>query len=85
MKESIRDVIWCSCGAHMISVEKEVWGKSHETYVNLWNQKGMNNDGLRSRLRRAWAALRGILYHDGVCLDDEEVENLIKALQDLSM
>jgi hypothetical protein len=76
-----RKVFWCNCGAHMVSVEKETWDNSHETYLQFWNQPGMDNNSLRSRIRHAWAALHGTLYHDGVCLHQKDVEALIKILQ----
>ena len=80
-----KEVIWCNCGAHMLSIENETWGSgkkvSHETYINLWNIKGMEHDSFRERIRHAWAALHGNLYYDGVCLNPQEVKRLIKALQ----
>lgn len=81
-----RVVIWCDCGAHALSVEREVWRNPDgskeppETNLQFWKMDGVSRAG---RIRTAWAALRGKLYHDGVCLKEDEVSRLIDALRAL--
>ena len=72
-----RVVTWCDCGSHAVSVEREMFNGVVETFVQFWTAGVLKN----SRLRMAWAALRGELYHDGVCLRDEDVARVIAALQ----
>lgn len=78
-----RSVVWCSCGTHAISVERCKFGKDIETDIQLWSSINIaEHTRLIDRIRDAWAALRGKLYLDGICMDDEgEVMKLIEALQ----
>jgi len=78
-----RSVIWCSCGSHAISIDRWKSEIGVDTSIQLWESKGMrDHKKLRDRISDAWAALRGVLYLDGICLEDEsEVQKLIEALQ----
>lgn len=78
-----RSIIWCQCGSHAISIDRWKSSVGVDTNIEIWNVRGMDSHRkLRDRIRDALAALRGKLYHDGVCLEDEgEVQKLIEALQ----
>lgn len=67
----------------MLSVEKWKWSDQDwvETNISLWGMKRMEDNSLRERIRRAWAALRGKLWYDEVCLNEEDVKRLIEVLQ----
>lgn len=80
--ETNRQVFWCSCGGHMISVERERFDSTIETSIQLWQAQGMlDKQNLRKRIGTAWSALRGKLYHDSVMLSEKEVGKLITALK----
>jgi hypothetical protein len=86
-----RSVIWCECGKHALTIEREKWfddDKKVEAniYTNLqfWNA-GYSLDphnSFRNRIKCAWAALRGELYKDGIILNnDNDIKKIIDALQ----
>lgn len=78
-----RSIIFCSCGSHAISIDRWKSDIGVDTSIQLWEERGMSNHTkLRDRIHDAWAALRGVLYCDGIFLEDEgEVKKLIEALQ----
>lgn len=78
-----RSIIWCSCGSHAISIDRWKREAGVDTSIQLWQEKDMkSHTRLRDRISDAWAALRGVLYLDGIFLEDEgEVQKLIEALQ----
>ena len=81
-----RQIIWCECGAHALSVEKERWGDDGgtiDTSICLWRMEGISRmrDTFIGRLRIAWRALRGKLYHDDLILDEQNVARLVEILQ----
>jgi hypothetical protein len=87
-----RSVIWCDCGEHALSIEREKWfddDKKIEAviYTNLqfWNAGYLidPHNSFKNRVRCAWAALNGKLYRDGIIINNEkDVQKIVKLLQE---
>lgn len=78
-----RSVVWCSCGSHALAIGRDkIDGKIYTELQFFTADSSESHNSLAYRVRSAWAALRGVLYLDGICLEDEnEVQKLIEALQ----
>ena len=79
--ETEREVFWCDCHNRAISVEKDAWDGEITICIQLWRNSNILDLTFTNRIRIAWAALCGRLYHDGVVLEKDEVKELITVLK----
>jgi len=74
--------IRCSCGCHIIAIEKDP--ETKEAYMSFYGYGHKRSRGydIKFVLRCIWNTITtGHPYTDAVCLDEKEVNKLVSALK----